>query len=299
MSMFTGLSAFPLTPASKDGIVDTAALERLTARLVDAGVDSIGLLGSTGIYAYLTRAERRRATDAAVRVASGKVPLMIGVGALRTDDACSLARDAADLGADALLMAPVSYTPLTDDEVFEHYVTVAGETALPLCIYSNPGTTRFTFSTELLGRLAGVPRIAAVKMPLPSDGDVAADLVLLRSGPARTLAIGYSADWGLATATLAGADAFYSAVGGVLPREALALYHAARAGDAAEARRIDEAFQPLWALFKSLGGLRVIYAIANQLSLCDSDPPRPILPIRGRERDRVGEALRSIEKACS
>lgn len=298
MSMLTGLAAFPVTPATNDGVVDAKALERLTAHLVESGVDSIGLLGSTGIFAYLTRAERRRAIEAAMRVAGGWVPVMVGIGALRTDDACSLARDAADLGADALLLAPVTYMPLIDDEVFEHYVAVASETALPLCIYNNPRTTRFTFTADLLGRLADVPRIAAVKMPPPSDGDVAAELALLRSGPARKLAIGYSADWSLATATLAGADAFYSAVGGVLPREVLALYLAARAGHAAEARRIDDAFQPLWTLFTGLGGLRVIYAIANQLLLCDSDPPRPILPMRAHERDQAGKALRSIEKAC-
>lgn len=296
--MFNGLSAFPLTPATQDGIVSSETLELLVARLVDAGVDSIGLLGSTGIYAYLNRTERRRATEVAVQVAGGRVPVIVGVGALRTDAAQSLARDAEAAGADALLMAPVSYTPLTDDEVFEHYAAVAGATDLPLCIYNNPGTTRFTFGMELLGRLAGVPRIAAVKMPLPVDGDVAAELALLRGGSAAALAIGYSADWGLADATLAGADGFYTAVGGILPREALALFRAARAGDAAEARRIDGAFQPLWVLFKNLGGLRVIYAMANQLSLCHSDPPRPILPLQARERDLVGRALRSIERGC-
>lgn len=297
--MFTGLSAFPLTPATGDGIVDTKALERLTARLVNAEVDSIGLLGSTGSYAYLTRTERRRATEVAVGIAGGRVPVMVGVGALRTDDACSLADDAARAGADALFMAPMSYTPLTDDEVLEHYVAVADATDLPLCIYNNPGTTRFTFSAELLGRLAGVPRIAAVKMPLPVDGDIAAELALLRSGPASALAIGYSADWGLVDATLAGADAFYSAVGGILPHEVLALFRAARTGAAAEARRIDGAFQPLWSLFKKLGGLRVIYAVANELSLCASDPPRPILPLQARDRDLVRAALRSIEQASA
>jgi 4-hydroxy-tetrahydrodipicolinate synthase len=299
MSVFTGLSAFPLTPATEDGIVDTIALEGLVARLVDAGVNSIGLLGSTGIYAYLTRTERRRAAEVAVQVAGGRVPVMVGVGSLRTDDACRLARDAAELGADALLMAPVSYTPLNDDEVFEHYAAVARATDLPLCIYNNPGTTRFTFSIELLGRLAGVPRIEAVKMPLPAHADVDAELASLRSGPAVELAIGYSADWGLADAILAGADAFYSAVSGILPRETLALFRSARAGDAAEARRIDVAFQPLWTLFKRFGGLRVIYAIANQLSLCTSDPPRPILPLQARERDQVGAALHNIKEALA
>jgi 4-hydroxy-tetrahydrodipicolinate synthase len=70
----------------------------------------------------------------------GRVPVLIGVGALRTDDAVRLAQDAQAIGAAAGLLAPVSYTPLTDHEVFEHFATVARESRLPLCIYDNPST---------------------------------------------------------------------------------------------------------------------------------------------------------------
>ena len=296
MTLFSGLSAFPLTPTTKDGVVDVKALASLTTRLVDARVGSIGLLGSTGIYAYLSRAERRRAIEATMEIAGGAVPVMVGVGALRTDQACLLASDAAEAGADALFIAPMAYTPLTDEEVFEHFLAVASATRLPLCIYNNPSTTHFTFSTELLGRLADVPHIAAVKMPLPADGDVPAELAALRNGPAGTLAIGYSGDWGMADALLSGADAFYSALGGILPREVLTLAHVARSGDSTEAHRIDQAFQPLWALCRTLGGLRVIYAIGKQRSLCDADPPRPIQPLQSREYELVGEALSTLEE---
>ena len=82
---FRGLSAFPVTPADAQGRVEAGALARLVRRLAEAGADSIGLLGSTGTYAYLSRAERRRAIEAA-REAAGKVPLIVGAGALRTDD---------------------------------------------------------------------------------------------------------------------------------------------------------------------------------------------------------------------
>lgn len=62
--MIHGLSAFPITPADPAGRIDTDGLVRLVQRLAAAEVDSIGLLGSTGTYAYLTRAERRRAVEA-------------------------------------------------------------------------------------------------------------------------------------------------------------------------------------------------------------------------------------------
>ena len=72
MKLFHGLSAFPLTPADARGRVDTDAHARLLERLCAAGVDSIGLLGSTGIYAYLTREERRRTIAAAVACVAGR-----------------------------------------------------------------------------------------------------------------------------------------------------------------------------------------------------------------------------------
>jgi 4-hydroxy-tetrahydrodipicolinate synthase len=93
MALFRGISAFPITPADEHGIVDVDGVARLVPHLSDAEVDSIRPLGSTGIYAYLSRTERRRAVRAAVNAVAGRSPLMVGVGALRTYDAQDLARD--------------------------------------------------------------------------------------------------------------------------------------------------------------------------------------------------------------
>ena len=294
MTAFRGLSAFPITPADACGRVDTEALGRLLERLHAAGVDSIGLLGSTGGYMYLTREERRRAIAAATRSVGGKTPLMVGVGALRTDEAETLARDAASEGADALLLAPVSYTPLSEEEVYQHFLAVAQATDLPLCVYNNPGTTHFTFSDALLERLAAVPNIKAVKMPLPKENDVKGELGRLRQDTPDDFAVGYSGDWGAADALLAGADAWYSVVGGLLPEPALKLVRAAQARDVAEVRRIDSHFQPLWELFKEFGSIRVIYAAASILSLCEAVPPRPILSLTDANRVRVTTALDAL-----
>lgn len=291
-SPFHGLSAFPLTPTDESGRVDTETLGRLLERLCEAGVDSIGLLGSTGVYAYLTREERRRAVEAAAECVGGRVPLVVGSGALGTDDARELARDAEAGGADALLMAPISYTPLTQDEVYEHFRAVVAVTGLPLCIYNNPGATHFAFSRELLERLSGMEKILAVKMPLPSDGDYAGELATLR---ARTdLAIGYSGDWGMADAMRAGADAFYSVLGGMLPRLTLSLVHAAQAGEADDVRRIDGTLEPLWETFRTYGSLRVMYALLDILALGKAEPPRPLLSLDAEGRQRVAVAVEPL-----
>ncbi|MBB3308412.1 4-hydroxy-tetrahydrodipicolinate synthase [Rhizobium sp. BK196] len=297
MPLFHGLSAFPITPADPSGVVDTAALATLLDRIQAAGADSIGLLGSTGAYAFLSRQERRRAVETAMSTVGGKIPVIVGVGALRTDEAQALASDARELGADGLLLAPVSYTPLTDDEVYEHFAAVADAGQLPLCIYNNPGTTKFTFSIELIARLSRLGTVKAMKMPLPAKGDFAAEIASLRAVTPDGFAVGYSGDWGAADALTAGADGWYSVVAGLLPAEALKLTRAAQAGDAAEAARIDEAFAPLWALFKEFGSFRVMYSLADLLGLGRFAPPRPVLGLPEAARGRVREALEKLGAA--
>ena len=294
MPLFHGLSAFPITPADEDGRVDTHSLTRLLGRLKSAGVDSVGLLGSTGIYAYLTRPERQRAIEAAAEALAGSIPLIVGVGALRTDDARRLAQDAQAGGANGLLLAPVSYTPLTDAEVFQHFVAVAGASDIPLCIYNNPGTTHFTFSDELLVRLSAVPGIVAVKTPAPAPGEAALRLHELRARLPAGFAVGYSGDWHAPWAVLAGGAAWCSVAGGLLPAPCLALMRAAEAGEAAELRRLDAAFAPLWDLFKQHGSLRVVYAAANLLGLTQAQPPRPILGLPAAERACVERVLAGL-----
>lgn len=291
-ALFRGLVAFPITPADEDGRVDVAGLQRLLERLGAAGVDGVGLLGSTGTYAYLSREERRRAVAAAVECLGDRVPIVVGAGALRTDTAALLARDAEAAGADGLLLAPVSYAPLLEEEVFQHFRAVAGASGLPICIYDNPTTTNFRFQPALVERLAALPRVAALKTP--ADPGFAATLAALRARVPPDFAVGCSGDWAAADALLGGADAWHSVVGGLLPRPALALTRAAQAGDRAEAKRLDEVFRPLWELFRELSSLRVVYAAAEILGLVQASPPRPILPLGAAARARIGRALEPL-----
>lgn len=293
--LLKGLSAFPITPSDRDGRVDLVGLRRLVARLCTAEVDSIGLLGSTGSYAYLSRSERRRALDAALEEAGGTVPILVGVGALRTDEAVRLAQDARAAGAAAGLLAPVSYTPLTEDEVFEHFATVARDGGLPLCIYDNPGTTHFRFSPALVGRLSALPEMIAVKSPAPEPPAVAQHLAELRGLVPEGFSLGYSGDWNSVEALIAGGDAWYSVVAGLFPQVSLAMVRAVQSGDIAQARVMNKRLEPLWSLFKAFSSLRVIYASADLLEICRAEPPRPILPLNDAARRRVAEVLNRLD----
>lgn len=289
MTLFSGLSAFPITPMTPSGEIIAADLSRLARRIEAGGAASIGLLGSTGTYMFMGREQRRRTVATAVG-AVVSIPVLVGVGAMRTDEAQSLAHDAATEGAAGLLLAPVSYTPLTEEEVFEHFLAVASASDLPLCIYSNPGTTNFTFRPDFVARLATIPTVAAIKLPLPSSGDIAADLAAFRQA-APSLSIGYSGDWGCKEALLAGANCWFSVVGGLFPERAAALTAAAMKGAREEADRHDADFAGLWDLFQANGSLRLMYAAANMLGLTDAQPPRPLLGADEGLRTQLASAL--------
>ncbi|MEU1981848.1 dihydrodipicolinate synthase family protein [Nocardia sp. NPDC019395] len=293
--MFTGLSAFPMTPTT-DLHIDEQAFTGLVTRMVDAGVDSIGALGSTGSYGYLTREERRRVAHLAVE-AAGSTPVIVGIGALRTREVCRHAEDAQNAGAAAVLLAPMSYQPLTADEVYGLYETVARELSVPLCVYDNPGTTHFTFTDELHARIAQLPHVGSIKIPgVPADPALAAKRIeTLRSQIPPAVTIGVSGDAFAATGLNAGCDAWYSAIAGVLPAPCLALTRAARSGDAATAVRLSRQFEPLWSIFRSHGSLRTVSAIAEDLGMVRApNLPAPVQSLPPEVRTTVSSALQAL-----
>lgn len=296
--MFTGLSAFPLTPTDESG-VDVDAFAGLVERLSAAGVQSIGVLGSTGCYAYLDRAQRAEVARVAVATA-GQTPVIVGVGALRTRDVLHLVHDAQDAGASAVLLAPVSYQHLTDDEVVGLYRDVCAELVVPLVVYDNPRTTHVTFSDELYSRVAELPRVASIKIPgVPGRPEEARGRVeRLRTVVPDPVTIGVSGDALGATGLNAGCDAWYSAIGGLLPELPLAIVRASADGDGESASRLSGVLDPLWALFARHGSLRVVAAAAEHLGLVRS-PCLP-RPLRGLDRDgrrQVVQALGALAAA--
>ncbi|RWE04672.1 MAG: dihydrodipicolinate synthase family protein, partial [Mesorhizobium sp.] len=249
-------------------------------------------------YMYLSRQQRRQALSEALDEAGGGVPVIVGVGALRTDEAIKHARDAKALGAAAGLLAAVSYTPLTDDEVFEHFSSVARRSGLPIIIYDNPGTTNFRFTPALVGRLSQVPGIVAIKNPTDGGDAIPGHLADQRQIVPKEFSIGYSGDWNASQAMIAGADTWYSVLGGILPEPCMKIVRAAQQGDHAQARRIDAALVPLWELFKAYSSLRVVYALAEFLDICRAKPPLPIMPLPVAARHQVADALARLRSAA-
>ncbi|NGZ74675.1 dihydrodipicolinate synthase family protein [Saccharibacillus alkalitolerans] len=294
--MFTGLSAFPLTPFRGEKI-DEKAFGGIIRRLAQAQVDSIGVLGSTGSYMYLDREERRRAVELASAHA-GSTPVIAGIGALRTRDVLALAEDAQAAGASGVLLAPVSYQPLTEDETFSLYEQVSRELSVPLCVYDNPRTTKFTFTDELHGRIAALPNVGSIKIPgVPDDPAKARQRIQrLRSQIPGHVTIGVSGDRFAAAGINAGCDGWYSVLGGLFPRTCREIVQAASSGRYPEAAALSDRLEPLWSLFDRFGSLRPAAAIAIQLGLMEGPGlPLPLAPLPPSELKEIADLLDSLE----
>ncbi|WP_393970229.1 dihydrodipicolinate synthase family protein [Kluyvera intermedia] len=295
--MFTGLSAFPLTPIAGSG-VDEQGFSKIVARLVAARVDSMGILGSTGSYAYLTREQRKRIATLAKQLA-GDIPMMVCVGAVSTDAILHLADDAQAAGANALLLPAVSYQSLRDEEVFALFETVTRHASVPVCIYDNPGTTHFTFTDELHGRLSSLEGVRSVKIPGVPDSPAAAAVRVeaLRQHLRPGVTIGISGDAYAGLGLNAGCEVWYSVCGGLFPEMAKQITEAAAAKDHKRVTALSTRLEPLWAQFRKHGGsLRVIAAAASVLGLTDTDClPRPLQPLSANDIADIARVISALE----
>jgi 4-hydroxy-tetrahydrodipicolinate synthase len=294
--MFKGLSAFPLTPL-ENGKVDEKAFISLVERLAHAGVDSIGALGSTGSYAYLTLEQRKHITKLAISAAAG-IPVMTSIGSVRFDDVLQCAEDAQKAGVSGVLMAPVSYQRLTEEEVYDLYSRVTRELSVPLCVYDNPATTGFHFTDELLIAIADLPNVGSVKLgSLPSGHDEASvHLENLRSRFPAGVTIGISGDGQSAAGLLAGCEVWYSVIAGLYPEFFLKLARAARAGDVELTHQMNDPLRPLWAFFQRHGSLRVVATIAELNRIVQLPAlPLPLKTLQGSERDALQKLMDSLD----
>lgn len=291
MSIFSGLSAFPVTPADDQGKVDCKHLGRLVEKLAATKVSSIGVLGSTGCYMYLSLDQRKRALESAIE-AAGATRVVASVGAMRTSDVCELAQHAERVGAQGLLLAPVSYLPLTESDVTTLFQDAANATDLPICFYNNPGTTHFKLSESLLLRLAQRNTIEAVKNPPPADLNFASQMTRLSAGVPDGFSLGYAGDTKIAGALKANCDSWYSVVAGTLPDLALKLWDARE--DHHRLQQIDKALAPLWSVFDSYGSIRVMYEATGMLGLGSVQLPKPLLPLESTACKEIESALSSV-----
>lgn len=161
-----------VTPMTPDGSeVDYAQAARLAAHLVDdLGHDGLVINGTTGESPTTTDTEKRALLDAVVTAVGDRASIVAGVGTFSTKHSVELARQAASVGADGVLIVTPYYSRPPADALEQHFVTVAEATQLPAMLYDIPHRTGMAIPEDMLIRLAQHPNIRAVK---DAKGDVA------------------------------------------------------------------------------------------------------------------------------
>jgi len=169
--VFRGIIAYPVTPFKPgDGGIDATALRGLVDRLVAGGSDAIAPLGSTGESAYLTDEEWDEVADVSVKQVAKRVPTVVGISDLTTKNAVRRAKFAEQVGADAIMVMPMSYWKLTEPEIATHYARIAEAVGIPIMVYNNPATSGVDMRPEFIAKM--VREITNVTMVKESTGDV-------------------------------------------------------------------------------------------------------------------------------
>ncbi len=148
------------TPVDKEGKLNSRELEKLIEMLVGQQVDGLYLLGSTGQGFLFTEQERMRIAEETIAITNKRLPVMVQVGALNTEESVRLAKHAYKAGADAISSVGPIYYHSTVEMAVQHYYKIASASGLPFFPYQIGAKA----SDELIYRIAEVPNIAGMKL---------------------------------------------------------------------------------------------------------------------------------------
>ncbi|GGA77682.1 4-hydroxy-tetrahydrodipicolinate synthase [Nitratireductor aestuarii] len=160
---FRGVYTVMITPVDADGRANLAALADFTNWQIEQGIHGLIPLGSTGEFLSLSEEDWDAVARTVIDTAAGRVPVLIGTGAEDTREAVRLSKKAEAFGADGVMIIPPFYSTPTDDELVQHYKTIAEAISIPIMVYNNPATSNVDMKPELLARIAEIKGCDYVK----------------------------------------------------------------------------------------------------------------------------------------
>jgi 4-hydroxy-tetrahydrodipicolinate synthase len=247
MKDFRGAFTALITPMKDSGAVDYEGWRRLVNVQLEAGINGLVPLGTTGENPTLDEDEEEQLIRIILDEVKGQVPVIVGAGSNDTKHMEFYTKRARDMGADAALVVTPYYNKPNDEGLFRHF-EAASAVGIPVIIYNIASRTGRNIPTPLMERLAKLPNIVGVK---ESSGDLnqAGDVIRSIKMPARAKGEDFavlSGDDGLAAPLLAlGGDGLVSVISNAAPAETAAMVRAALAGDFETARRLHYELLPL------------------------------------------------------
>ncbi len=285
-----GIIAYPITPFDENQKVNIPLFRLLTERLVLSGAHGIAPLGSTGVLPYLSDEEKEAVMEAALQQVGGRIPVLAGVSNLTTERTIYHARFAERAGADAVMILPMSYWKLSDDEIFRHYEQVANSISIPIMAYNNPATGGIDMSPQLLKRLLQIPNVTMIK---ESTGDIQR-MHYLRRTLGEEVAF-YNGSNPLALAGFsAGARGWCTAAPNLIPSLNTALYEAVRQNDMNKARDIFYQQSDLLTFMVAKGLPRVVKAGLELQGIESGFLRSPLQALSQTDQEQLGQMLQSL-----
>jgi len=240
-TQFTGVGTALVTPFTKSGALDEAAVQRLARRQIDGGVHFLVPCGTTGETPTLSEAERLCVVELVLEAARGQVPVMAGIGGNSTTEVVGYARAMHRAGAQGLLSVTPYYNKPTPEGLFHHFSAVADATPLPIMLYNVPGRTGCNIDAPTLAKLATIPHVIGVK---EAAGSIQQMAEMVRAVPADFLVL--SGDDAITVPLMAiGGRGVISVASNSIPAEMSQMVEAAEGGDFKLARQIHQKILPL------------------------------------------------------
>ncbi len=293
---FEGIYTPVVTPYNDDFSINRKAFGQAIEHLIASGVHGIIVAGTTGEYYAQSTEERIELMGLARQIVGNRVPLIVGTGAIRTEDSIVFAQAAKKIGADALLIATPPYAYPTGREIALHALAIDRAANLPAMLYNYPGRMSVNMDEETLDRLGRSPNFCAIK---ESSGDPNRLHMLARDYPHIQLSCGMDDQaleffaWGARSWVCAGSN--------FAPEAHLALYRAcALEGDFTKGRAIMSAMLPLMRVLEQGG--KFVQCIKHGLTLrgIDCGPPRrPLQPLNKDDKRELAEVIVTMNTAVS
>lgn len=291
MSHWTGVLPAVTTKFTPDDRLDAAEMERCFAFQIEAGVHGLIVCGSLGEASTLEPDEKIEVLKIALRVAAGKVPVLLTVSQGSTRASCRLAEAGAAAGAAGFMVLPGLPYRSEPHETAAHFRTVARAGGLPVMIYNNPPAYGVDVTPAMLADLGDEPLFTSIK----ESSDDIRRITAIRTLCGDRFKVLTGVD-NLALESLAmGADGWVAGLVVAYPRETVAIYELARQGRMTDAIAIYRWFRPLLDLDVSARLVQNI-KLVEALVIGSNDRCRaPRLALSGSERARLTAVVEAAE----
>lgn len=287
--MIQGSMVALVTPMNADNSLDWASLHKLVDWHLEQGTHAIVAVGTTGESPTLNVDEHLAVIKKVVDQVNGRVPVIAGTGANSTSEAVEWTQAAKDLGADACLLVTPYYNKPTQEGLFLHHAHIAQAVAIPQFLYNVPGRTGVDMKPETVLRLAKVPNIIGIK---EATGDLDRAKLLIEQAPS-DFAIISGDDATAVDLILLGGKGDISVTANVVPAAIARMCKLALAGNAEEARAINERLLPLHtAMFVESNPIPVKWAV-EQLGLIQSGIRLPLTRLSEQYHQQVKTAMQA------